>query len=313
MTRVLTPAESVHPAERRRWTPLRRQQAAAGYLFLAPFLVFFIVFVARAVVQSVYMSLFNWQILQPVHPFIGLGNYQELLNDALWWTSLRNTFTFAFVTVLGASLLALLCALMVNQPVRGRTFFRALFYAPNLLSVSVVGIVWGWLMDSQFGILNYALRLIGLPRINWLGDANIILGSLSIATIWWTFGFPMLIFLAGLQTIPDILYEASRIDGASRWQSFRYITLPLLRPTILFVTVTGFISHFQVFGQPYIMPTGGAGGPGTASYTVIIYLYQTAWRYYRMGYGSAIAVGLTVVMVIFTLIQFRFFGREVKY
>lgn len=167
-------------------------------------------------------------------------------------------------------------------------------------------------MDNQFGVINYALTQLGMSKINWLGDADIIIPSLSLATIWWTFGFPMLIFLAGLQTIPDMLYEAGKIDGTNNWQAFRYITLPLLRPTILFVTVTGFISHIQVFGQPYIMPPSGAGGPGTASYTVIIYLYQTAWRYFRMGYGSAIAVGLTVVMMILTLIQFWFFGRNAE-
>lgn len=297
---------------RRRWTSARRREALAAYLFLVPFFLFFLVFVARAVYQSVYMSFFDWEILRPAKPFIGLDNYQELLGDALWWSSLRNTMIFAIITVIGSSVLALGCALGVNQSVRGQTFFRALFYAPSILSVAVVAIIWGWMMDTQFGILNYGLSLIGLPKVNWLGDANTVLFSLSIATIWWTFGFPMLIFLAGLQTIPDTLYEAARIDGAGTWQIFRFITLPLLQPTILFVTVTGFISHFQVFGQPYIMPPSGAGGPGTASYTVIIYLFQTAWRYYRMGYGSAIAVGLTVVMVTLTLIQFRLFGRRVE-
>jgi multiple sugar transport system permease protein len=292
---------------------MRTREAIAAYLFLTPFLLFFVVFVGRAVVQSVYMSFFDWAVLAPTKPFIGLNNYAELLGDDLWWQSLWNTFIFAAFTVAGSTVLALACAIAVNQPVRGQTFFRALFYAPNLLSVAVVSIIWGWLMDTKFGMINYGLSLLGLPPVNWLGDANLILFSLSLATIWWTFGFPMLIFLAGLQTIPDILYEAGRIDGADSWQLFRYITLPLLRPTMLFVTVTGFISHFQVFGQPYIMPTSGAGGPGTASYTVIIYLFQTAWRYYRMGYGSAIAVGLTVVIVLFTLVQFRLFGKEQEY
>lgn len=298
---------------KRSWSAMRVREALAGYLFLAPFLFFFVIFVARAVYQSVYISFFDWQVLALDRPYVGLDNYKELLDDPLWWTSLRNTFIFAITTVIGSSVLALACALAVNQPVKGRTFFRALFYAPNLLSVAVVGIIWGWLMDTQFGVINYGLKSIGLPRINWLGDANVVLFSLSIATIWWTYGFPMLIFLAGLQTIPDTLYEAGRIDGANGRQLFRHITLPLLRPTILFVSVIGIISHIQVFGQPYIMPAGGAGGPGTASYTVIIYLYQTAWRYFRMGYGSAIAVGLTVVMAALTLIQFVVFGKRTEY
>jgi multiple sugar transport system permease protein len=146
--------------------------------------------------------------------------------------------------------------------------------------------------------------------VNWLGDANVVLISLSLTTIWWTFGLPMLIILAGLQNIPEPLYEAARIDGANRWQLFRHITLPLLRPTLLFVTVTGFISHLQVFGQPYIMPSTGAGGPGTASYTVILYLWQMALRPLRMGYGSAVAVSLAILIILFTLVQFRLLGRQ---
>ncbi len=291
----------------RRWSTLRRQEAFAGYLFLVPFFALFIIFVARAIGYSVYMSFFDWVVLAKNHPYIGIKNYQEVLGDSLWWQALKNTLIFAVFTVAGSTVLALGAALALIQRIRGQTFFRALFYAPSVLSVSVVAIVWGWLMDTDFGVINYGLRMIGLPKISWLGDANVVLFSLSLVTIWWTFGFPMLIFMAGLQNIPDTLYEAARIDGANSWQVFRFITLPMLRPTILFVTVTGFISHIQVFGQPYIMTNGG---PGTASYTVIIYLYQAAWRYFRMGFGSAVAVCIAVVMVAFTLIQFRFLGGE---
>jgi multiple sugar transport system permease protein len=293
-------------------SPMRRREALTAYLFLTPFLFFFILFIAKAVVQSVYLSFFDYNPLQATHPFVGLQNYKELVNDQLWWQSVVHTAIFAVLTVTGTTILALFAALAVNNPIPGRTFFRAVFYAPGLLSVGVVGITWAWLMDTQFGLINYALSMLGLSKgaINWLGDAGTVLPALSLTTVWWTFGFPMLIFIAGLQNIPDQLYEAARIDGAGRRQVFQFITLPLLRPTILFVTVTGFISHFQVFGQPYIMPSTGAGGPGTASYTVIIYLYQTAWRYLRMGYGSAIAVGLGIIMITLTLIQFRFFGGK---
>src|SRR5262249_23062410 len=153
--------------------------------------------------------------------------------------------------------------------------------------------------------------LLGLPPVNWLGDPNLVIPALSLTSIWWGFGFPTLIFLAGLQGIPDQLYEAARIDGANRRQAFLHITLPLLRPTILFVTVTGFISHFQVFGQPFIMTNGG--GPGRSSYTVIIYLYQIAWRAFRMGYGSAVAIALAGIILLFTAIQFGLIGRRVEY
>lgn len=294
--------------KRRNWSTLRSQEAVAAYVLLLPFFALFAIFIARAVGYSVYMSFFRWAVLAKSHPFIGVKNYQELLGDPVWWLALKNTLIFAVVTVAGSTVLALGSALALVRPIKGQTFFRAVFYAPSVLSVAVVAIIWGWLMDTDFGVINYGLRMIGLPKISWLGDAHIVLFSLSLVTIWWTFGFPMLIFMAGLQNIPDYLYEAARIDGANSWQVFRYVTLPMLRPTILFVTVTGFIAHIQVFGQPYIMANGG--GPGQASYTVIIYLYQAAWRYFRMGFGSAVAVSIAVVMIIFTLVQFRFLGRE---
>jgi len=298
---------SVRPRIRRRWSPSRRREALIAYAFLTPFIIFFAAFILKGVIYGVQLSFYNWNILAPVHKYLGLGNFQELLNDKLWWTSLENTILFAVMTVAGTTVVALATALAVNQRVRGRDFFRAVFYAPGLFSVGVTGIIWQWMLDTQFGVINYGLKLLGLPTVSWLGDAHVVLFSLSLTTIWWGFGFPMLIFLAGLQNIPDTLYEAARIDGANRRQVFRFITLPLLRPTILFVTVTGFIAHFQVFGQSYIM-TGG--GPGTASYTVIIYLFQVAWRYLRAGYGSAIAVALALIMIAITIVQFVFFGKR---
>lgn len=304
-----TAQSEARPGLRARPSRLRVREALAGYLFILPFLIFFVIFIARAVVTGVYMSFYDWQVLSPVHTYTGLKNYQELVKDPLWWLSLKNTFIFAILTVIGSTLLALGAALAISRIVRGKSFFRAIFYAPAVLSVGVVGIIWGWLMDGEFGTINYVLHSIGLPKISWLGDANIVLGSLSLVTVWWTFGFPMLVLLAGIQNIPEQLYEAARIDGAGGRQIFRFITLPLLRPTILFVTVTGVISHFQVFGQSYIM-TGG--GPGQASYTVIIYLFYTAWRYYRMGYGSAIAVGLAIVLITLTAGQFIFLGRRAE-
>ncbi len=289
---------------------LRTREALAAYLFLAPFLIFFLVFVVRAVITAVGMSFYDWQILKPVHPYIGLENYQELLGDYVWWIAVKNTIIFTVLTVVGTTSVALLSAVAVTQPVKGAGFFRVLLYMPQLLSVGVVGLTWVWLLSSQFGVVNYGLSFLGIRPVNWLGDENLVIPALSLTTIWWGFGFPMLIFIAGLQGIPDHLYEAARIDGANGRQLFFYITLPLLRPTILFVTVTGVISHFQVFGQPFLMT---AGGPGRASYTVIFYLYQIAWQSFRMGYGAAVAVVLAAIMAVFTLVQFKLLGQRVDY
>ena len=289
---------------------LRTREAVAGYLFLAPFIIFFSIFVVRAVIQAVNMSFYDWEILKPVHPYIGIANYKELFNDYVWWIAIKNTIIFTALTVAGTTVVALLTAVAVTQPIKGAGFFRVLLYMPQLLSVGVVGLTWVWLLSTQFGVINYGLSFLGIRPINWLGDENIVVPALSLTTIWWGFGFPMLIFIAGLRGIPDHINEAARIDGANGLQLFFYITLPLLRPTILFVTVTGVIAHFQVFGQPFLMTTGG---PGRASYTVIYYLYEIAWRAFRMGYGAAVAVTLAGIMAIFTLVQFRLLGQRVDY
>lgn len=276
-----------------------------NFLFVLPFLLLFCIFTLGPIFYSVYMSLFDWEILAQRHEFIGLQNYIDLFNDSLWWLSLRNTILFALLTAAGNAVFALLVALAVNRPLPGRDLFRVIFYAPVVLSVAVMAIILGWILNTQFGVLNYVLMWIGLPAVPWLSSPRLVIPMLSVATIWWTFGFPMLIYLAGLQGIPETLYEAARIDGAGNLQLFRYITLPLLRPIVMFVAITQLISHFKIFGQPYIMTEGG---PGRSSFMVIMYLYQTAWRFYRMGYGTAIAIGLALVILFFTLIQLRFFG-----
>jgi len=296
---------------RRFWKRPRTREALAAYLFLTPFFIFFFVFVLRSIVFSGFMSLHDWKVLAPVQQFIGFSNYQELLNDDVWWLALKNTVVFATLTVAGTVVLSLGVALILRRGLVGGNFFRAAFFAPSILSVSVVTICWGWLMNTDFGVINYALRSLGLSPVNWTGDAALVIPSLSLVTIWWGFGFPLLIMLAGLQNIPTEYYEAARIDGANARQLFRYITLPLLRPTLLFVTVTGFIAHFQVFGQPYLMTN--SGGPGRASYTVIIYLFQAAWQAFRMGFAASVAFTLAMILMVITLIQFFFIGRRVEY
>ncbi len=290
---------------------LKTREAFAAYLFLTPFLVFFLIFVVRAVIASVGYSFLDWRLLRPSTPYIGLENYTELFNDSIWWQSLSNTIIFTVMTVVGTTIVSLAAALAVTQRIKGQNFFRVVLYIPQLMSVGAIGLIWAWLLSTQFGVINYLLSFLGIHPINWLGDPNLVLPALSLTTIWWTFGFPMLIFIAGLQGIPEQLYEAAHIDGANGWQVFRFITMPLLRPTLLFITVTGVIGNFQVFGQPYII-TGG-GGPGRSSWTVIIYLYNQAWIAFRMGYGSAVAVAIALIMGIVTAVQFLFIGRRIEY
>jgi len=193
----------------------------------------------------------------------------------------------------------------------GRDFLRVLFYAPGILSVSVLGIIGIRIWDTQLGIINYFFTtLMGGPRIAWLGNPATVVPALAVTTVWWTFGFPMLVFIAGLENIPESLYEAAKIDGANALQSFRHVTIPLIMPTMLFLSVTQFIAHMQVFAQPYII-TGG--GPGNGSRTAVMYLYETAWKFFRFGYASSIAVVLAVIMIIVTVVLFGLLRRRAEY
>ena len=246
----------------------------------------------------------------PVQKFVGLANYQALMKDKIFYEVMGNTFQFMFLTVIINVTLALLVASALKHAFAGSNFLRVLFYAPGIMSVSVLGIIGIRIWDTQLGILNYFLTELGLTRISWLGNANIVIPALSVTTVWWTFGFPMLVFIAGLHAIPESLYEAAKIDGANTVRSFRHITLPLIMPTMLFVVVTQFISHMQVFAQPYIIT---AGGPGNASRSAVQYLYETAWKFFRFGYASAISVVLAVIMVIVAALLFSLMRRRTDY
>ncbi|MFM7172029.1 MAG: carbohydrate ABC transporter permease [Caldilinea sp.] len=308
MTTTALPA-STSLSNSRRWKTLRKQ--LPNYLFVLPHFFFFTVFLLYPIVRGLQISLFDWKIMLKEQKYIGLANYQALLNDRMFWEVLGNTAEFMVVTVIVNVILALLVAVGLKHKFFGSDALRVLFYAPGILSVSVIGIIGIRIWDTQIGILNYFVTtLLGGPRISWLGDPGIVVSALALTTVWWSFGFPMLVFIAGLHNIPEQLYEAAKIDGAGRMGTFRHITVPLIMPTMLFVVVTQFIAHMQVFAQPYII---SGGGPGNASRSASMYLYETAWKFFRFGYASSISVVMAVVMIVVTVVLFSLMRRRTEY
>jgi multiple sugar transport system permease protein len=309
MATATLPAKPTAAAPNRRWKELRKQ--LPNYLFVLPHFFFFAVFLLFPIVRGLQISMFDWKIMLKDQAFIGLANYQALLTDKIFWEVLGNTVYFMVLTVIINVILALFVAAGLKHSFYGSDTLRVLFYAPAILSVSVIGIIGIRVWDTQIGIVNYFVTtVLDGPRISWLGNPEIVIPALSITTVWWTFGFPMLVFVAGLHNIPEPLYEAAKIDGAGLWKGFRHITLPLIMPTMLFVVVTQFIAHMQVFAQPYII-TGG--GPGNASRSATMYLYETAWKFFRFGYASAIAVVLATVMIVVTITLFYLMRRRTEY
>jgi multiple sugar transport system permease protein len=279
------------------------------YAFMLPFLILFLAFRLFPAIFGVGLSFAKWELLLGTREFVGLRNFILLLEDKIFWVSLGNSFVIAILSTVGIVLSAMSAAVGLRSISRGQTFFRVFLYLPTILAISVVGIIWQRVLSTN-GLINYFINWLGGNSIAFLGDPKIVLGTLSLVTIWWSFGFPMLTLLAGLYAIPHSLNEAAMLDGANGWQIFTNITLPLVRPALLFVTLTQFIGHMQVFGQAYVLTQGG---PGYSSYPVILYLYQMAWRYYHMGYASAIAVLLAIVLLIGSVIQLKFLGQRVEF
>ena len=245
-----------------------------------------------------------------VESFAGVANYVALAKDEVYQQSLVNTANYALGSVPLSMLLGLGMALLVNQKVRGVTLFRAIFFLPVVTSSIAIGLVWAWLFSSYNGLINGMLGLVGVPPIPWLGSVTWALPAVIIVSIWYRVGHDMVLFLAGLQGIPEQLYEAAKIDGATSWQQFRHVTLPLLSPTTFFILIISVIGSFQVFNIIYVMTKGG---PGYATSVYIFYLYQTAFNHFKMGYGSAMAFVLFLLLAGLTIFQWRVASRWVFY
>ncbi len=275
----------------------------SGYLFLLPYLSVFFVFLVIPIVYGLGLSFFKWELISINPPkFIGFSNYSEALHDAYFINAVKVTLLFVIMTVPAVVIASLLIAVGINSVVNKRqSFYRASFFLPTLISISVAGILWRWFYNSEFGLFNAYLANIGF-KINWITDKHLAMPSVVLMTLWWTVGAPTVIFLAGLQHIPDHYHEAAAIDGAGSLQRFWHITLPLLKPIILLVVVLQIIGSFQVFGQTYMVTKGG---PELATRVLVQYIYETAFMSYRMGYGSAMSWLLFIIIAVFSFLQFK--------
>lgn len=278
--------------------------------YLLPTLIGFFVFILGPVVASFLLGFTSWDLLTPPK-WIGLENYRNMLFEMpLFWQMLRNTFYYTVLFVPASVILPLIVAVVMNQQLRGITFYRSVYFLPVVTSTVAVALVWQWLYNPEFGPLNYLLKLIDIKGPAWLTSPQWAMPALVIMSVWQVIGYNMVIYLAGLQGIPEEFYEAAALDGATRLRQFFHITVPLISPTTFFVLIISVINALQVFEQTYILTQGG---PAYATLTIAYYIYQQAFQWFHMGFGAALAYVLFVIILIVTLIQFRVQKRWVFY
>ncbi|WP_104168685.1 carbohydrate ABC transporter permease [Arthrobacter sp. SX1312] len=293
---------------------IRKQAAATPWLFLAPYLVLFIAFVLVPIIFGAWISLHTWDYTRPLKPFVGLGNYAELFRPGTgpfnnFWGAMQATGIFTLFSVPLLLVIPLAVAILMAKKFPGRNFFRAVYFAPYVLGVAVIGVMWRYLLDNNIGLVNYYMGLLGLPSdIAWTTSTPAAWVALVGVTVWWTLGFNAVIYLAGLQDIPAELYEAARMDGATPWQQFINVTLPGLRPVLSFVTLVTLIASVNMFGQSYLMTQGG---PGRETRTAIYQIADTGLRNFQMGSAAAMSYVLTLFLMALSLVVFWLF-RERK-
>ncbi|MEH2331179.1 carbohydrate ABC transporter permease [Nostoc sp.] len=281
----------------------------AGYMFMMPTILVLGTFVVLPILYAVFLSLQKVQLLGGIeYEFIGFRNFTRLAEDERVWIALRNTAEYVAIVVPTQTVLALILAVTLNSGIRGKNWWRILYFLPTVTSSAVLTLIFMWIYNTD-GLLNDFLAFVGLPTYNWLGDPAVALKGIMIMNIWSTAPFFMVIYLAALQDIPQTLYEAAELDGANGWQQFIHITLSLLKPVTFFVVTVGVIGTFQLFDQSYIF-SGGTGGPNNATLTVVLLIYQAVFRNLQMGYAAAIAFLLAAVIIAITLIPRRLFGGE---
>lgn len=292
---------SVSPERSLSW---RKRKFNSAYLFIAPSLLLITVFIIEPILQSGWMSLHDWSIGEAHHKFILLGNYSQLLSDTRFWNALRVTAIYTLFVALGQVGFGLLVASLLIKTSWFTSLLRGAFFFPFIGSLATVGVVWKFLLDPQVGLIDAWLNKLGFHNIEWLQSTSLALPTVILVGIWKNLGFCMIIFIAGMSGISTFLYEAATIDGATSWQQFRYVTIPSLRPAILFTSIIATITGLQLFDLVYVMTNGG---PIFGTESVVMYLYQRGFVDFRMGYASAIAWILFIVVLLLSIFQLKLF------
>jgi multiple sugar transport system permease protein len=290
--------------------PARRRASLAGLGFVLPFAVLFAVFLVWPMLAGLWASFTDRSLARPDAAFVGLANWRELAGDAAVWRSLWTTLLFTLISTPPLVAVALAMAVL-TQRVAARLgwFLRFSFFAPFLLPVAVVTLIWTWMYQPGFGVVNGALQAVGLPEVAWLTDEDTVLAAIAVTTVWWTAGFNYLLYLAALQGIPGHVYEAAAIDGAGAWQRLTRVTLPLLRRTTALVVLLQLVASLKLFDQAYLM-TAGSGGPNYAARPIIGYVFESGFTGLRIGYASAVSYLFFAVVVAVSVLQFRLFSRK---
>lgn len=290
---------------------IKRQRALMGFLFIAPTVIGLLIFIVGPMIYSFVLSFHEWNVFRPPE-FVGFANFERLAGDSRVFVSFKNTFILMFMTVGMLEVLALSLAILVKRLTGGLLgyFFRTVYFFPVLLSGASVAVMLGYMFHQEFGVINYYLSQLGFEKVPWLTSSSVVLITIALTTVWRNLGFTFIIYLGGVSALPEEILEAADVDGAQGWRKLWSITLPLLSPTILFATVTDVIKMLQFFDEPFIMTRGG---PGDASRTVVMMMYDSAFGHLELGYGSAIALTLFAVIMIVTAIQFYLSRRWVFY
>lgn len=292
-------------------TKQQRREILAAYLFLSPALLLFLVFIALPFLGAFALSLFSWDMFTPAS-FVGLANYQKLLSDATAHTAIWNTIIFTFWSLVLHLSVGMLLALAVNRAISGvlKYFLRTAYFFPLIMSWAAVALMWLYLLDPNFGIVNFYLGKLHLPTPNWLLTSSLALPALIAVDLWRTLGFTFIILLAGLSGVPVHLHEAARLDGAGAWKRFWHVTVPMMSPTLLFTCVITIVGAFQIFDPMFIMTNGG---PGTSTLSIVLDIYETGFQSFQMGYASTLALVVFLVIMLLTVIQLRISRYWVHY